>query len=190
VKLSPAIDLAIASEFDGEFEFLSEAGECKEALLKLGAFRSGAGTGAFLIDRNLRINAAPGRAPLREKIGAYLYEPDPAIIRAGLTNVVASETDGWLISSDIAYVLSDRLVHSPLAASYRIHTNLPFRIKHLESELNSRDVGRVIVKKRGAPQEPEEVRKQLKLKGSLEAVVILARLGKQIIAMIGEEVKQ
>ena len=44
--------------------------------------------------------------------------------------------------------------------------------------LTDRDVGRVIIKKRGFPQEPDDVRKQLKLRGSQEMIVVLARIGK------------
>ena len=41
VKLSPGIEHSLAGRFGAELEFLSEGGECREALLWLGGARSG-----------------------------------------------------------------------------------------------------------------------------------------------------
>ena len=50
----------------------------------------------------------------------------------------------------------------------------PYSRRRLQEALDKQDVGRVIIKKRGFPQEPDAVRKQLKLRGR-EMIVALTR---------------
>jgi len=185
VKLSPAIDRNLGAQWNADTELLSESGQCKEALLRIGRFRSGAGMSAVLLPGLERLDSPTPQAEVRELIGQWLYEPDPAVIRAGLVGHVAHEVDGWLIDSHIAYVLSDQQVETKFADTYRIETGFPYHLKRLQDELVSRDVGRVVVKRRGFPEEPEEIRKQLKLRGSQERVVVLSSSGNRLWAMIG-----
>ena len=182
VKLSPAIDHALAGRFGAELEFLSEGGECREALLWLGAARSGdalrgdgdhAGSGPQSLAGQ---EDAPGQPSATG--GQYLYEPDPAVIRAHLVRTLARQIQAAPADPQIAYLLGDALVATPFADAYEVLDRLPYSVKRLQKALTGRDVGRVIIKKRGFPQEPDEVRKQLKLRGSLEMIVVLARIGK------------
>jgi len=181
VKLSPAIDHALAGRFGAELEFLSEGGECREALLWLGTARSGDALRATVItpsgphsltgaeDTSGQPSAAGGR---------YLYEPDPAVIRAHLVRTLARRLGAAPADPQIAYLLGDALVFTPFADAYEVLDRFPYSNKRLQKALTSRDVGRVIIKKRGFPQEPDEVRKQIKLRGPEEMIVVLARVGK------------
>ena len=65
-----------------------------------------------------------------------------------------------------------------MPTAYEVLERFPYGKKRLQEALTARDVGRVIIKKRGFPQEPDEIRKQLKLRGSQEMIVVLARIGK------------
>ncbi len=181
VKLSPGIDHALAGRFGAELEFLSEGGECREALLWLG--------GGQVSDR-LRATVLTPQGPhslVGEEDtlgqpsaahGRYLYEPDPAVIRAHLVGTLARQLDAAPIHPQIAYLRGDMLVSTPFADAYEILDTFPYGKKRLQEALTSRDIGRVIIKKRGFPQEPDEVRKQLKLRGTEEMIVVLARVGK------------
>ena len=60
-------------------------------------------------------------------VGGYLYEPDGAVIRAGLVTAVAAGVDGGLVDPKIAYVTADQLFRTPFARSYRILETLPYR---------------------------------------------------------------
>src|SRR6478752_203480 len=57
---------------------------------------------------------------------AYLYEPDGAVIRAGLVGDVAARVDGRLVDPTIAYVTSDTLHRDPAATAYRVLDTMPF----------------------------------------------------------------
>lgn len=181
VKLSPGIDHALAGHFGAELEFLSEGGECREALLWLGKARSGDALRATVITPMGPVSLAgqedvPGQPSAIA--GRYLYEPDPAVIRAHLVRTLARQLVAAPIDPQIAYLLGDTLVSTPFADAYEVLDRFPYGNKRLQKALMDRDVGRVIIKKRGFPQEPDEVRKQLKLRGSEEIIVILARIGK------------
>ena len=109
-------------------------------------------------------------------VGAYLLEPDGAVIRAGLVGTVAQEVHGRLLDPTIAYVTADRLPASPVGATYRVVDDLPFGVKRLRTYLRERGVGRLTVKKRGTAVTPEQLRAQLDLRGDGEATVVLTRV--------------
>ena len=53
-------------------------------------------------------------------MGSVLYEPDGAVIRAGLVGQVVAAVGGRLVDRTIAYVTADRLVRTPLATPYAV----------------------------------------------------------------------
>ncbi|KAA1397382.1 class I SAM-dependent methyltransferase [Aeromicrobium ginsengisoli] len=109
-------------------------------------------------------------------VGAYLYEPDDAVIRAGLVSELAATIGGWLPDAHIAYVASDARHTTPLARGFRIIDELPFREKPLKAALQVRRVGTLTVKKRGVDIVPEELIRRLKLKGPNTATIIMTRV--------------
>src|SRR5690606_31288687 len=109
-------------------------------------------------------------------LGAYLYEPDGAVIRAGLVARVGDLVDAGLVSESIAYLTGDTLVPTPFARAYRVLDSFDFGLKRLRTYLRDRDVGVVAIKKRGTAVEPGELRRQLNLRGSASATIILTRL--------------
>jgi hypothetical protein len=58
----------------------------------------------------------------------------------------------------------------------------PFGLKRLRSYLRQRGIGRVVVKKRGSPLQPEALIHDLRLQGEQERVLFLTQLrGKPIV---------
>ena len=75
------------------------------------------------------------------ELGAYLYEPDGAVIRAGLVTAVAAGVNGGLVDEHIAYVTSDESFRTPFARAYRVLETLPYREKQLRLALKQRGIG-------------------------------------------------
>jgi hypothetical protein len=121
-------------------------------------------------------------------VGAYLYEPDGAVIRAGLVAEVAAEVQGRLVDSTIAYVTSDALHATPFATAYRVLDTLPFGLKRLRSYLRERGVGSLTIKKRGTAVVPEQLRRQLDLRGTAAATIVLTRVAGQQQVLLVEPV--
>ena len=63
---------------------------------------------------------------------------------------------------------------------------MPFQLKRLRAALRQREVGEVVVKKRGFASDPERIREQLRLDRNHpnRAVVVLTRVGEQPYAVI------
>ena len=132
---------------------------------------------------------APRRARLLRarvgEVGAVLYEPDGAVIRAGLVGQVAAAVDGRLVDASIAYVTADRRVPTPLATAYAVEEVFPFQLKRLRTWLRDRGVGRLTIKKRGTAVEPDQLRRQLRLEGENEATIVLTRTaGRQSVLAV------
>ena len=96
-----------------EAEWVSDGGEVKEAALWSGAARHDRpardgdrrGGLATLTDED-----DPGPRRSAPALGGFLYEPDGAVIRAGLVTAVAAGVDGRLVDAQIAYVTVGRVV--------------------------------------------------------------------------------
>jgi hypothetical protein len=194
VKLSPGVDLAELESYAGEVEFISLRGELKEAVLWLGPLRT-VQRRATVLPGPRTITGEPDQqfeispAVRLSEPQAYLYEPDPSILRAGLVRTLGAHLDAAQLDPDIAYLTSQRLVETPFAKAYQVEDWLPFNLKRLRSLLRQRGVERVVVKKRGSPIQPEALIRDLRLQpasGStgVERIVFLTHLRGQPIAAI------
>ncbi len=114
--------------------------------------------------------------PVIGAVGAWLYEPDDAVIRAGVVAELAGLLGGWLPDPHIAWVSADHGEVTPLARRFRVVDELPFREKQLKAALRARRIGTLTVKKRGVQVVPEELIKRLKLDGPNTATVVLTRV--------------
>lgn len=180
VKVAPGIPHALVPA-GVEAEWVSDDGEVKEAALWAGRTATvarratviGPGGLATLTDED---DPGPDAVGVRE-VGDYLYEPDGAVIRAGLVTAVAAGVGGGLVDPRIAYVTADASFRSPFARGYRVVEQLPYREKQLKAALRERGVGRLTIKKRGVDVVPEQLRKRLDLHGESEATIVLTRVG-------------
>ncbi|KRA38372.1 MULTISPECIES: class I SAM-dependent methyltransferase [unclassified Nocardioides] len=179
VKVAPGIPHALIPE-GVEAEWVSDEGEVKEAALWAGRTATvarratviGPGGLASLTDEDDPGPAAVGVRP----VGAHLYEPDGAVIRAGLVTAVAAGVGGGLLDAKIAYVTSDSAFRSPFARGYRVVEELPYREKQLKAALRERGIGRLTIKKRGVDVVPDQLRKRLALSGDAEGTIVLTRV--------------
>ena len=117
-------------------------------------------------------------------VGAFLYEPDGAVIRAGLVTAVAAGVGGRLVDRRIAYVTSDESFRTPFARGYRVVERLPFRERYLKSALRERGIGALTIKKRGVDVSPEQLRSRLALRGDDEATLVLTRVADEGVALL------
>jgi SAM-dependent methyltransferase len=177
-KLSPAMNYR-ELHFDCEhtFEFVSENGTLKEMLLCFGA----------LATTNVRLKAVilPQKIMLSkknisieiEKIKSFLFEPDPAIIRAGLVQECGAEIGYHLIDGKLALLSGDNPIQSELGRCYRVIEVLPFNLKNLQKYCRENEIGVLVIKTRGFPEKVEDFRKKLKLKGKNRIIVFILRKG-------------
>ncbi len=187
VKLSPGVALQELAAYAGEVEFISYKGELKEAVLWLGELRSG-WRRATLLPAGVSLSsedssAAEDELPLSPP-AAYLYEPDPAILRAGLVRKLGRMLNAQQMDDEIAYLTAEQAITTPFARCWRVESWFPFQLKRLRAYLRARRVGKVTVKKRGSPLQPEALQGALRLKGEEERILFLTHLRGQPIVVI------
>lgn len=187
VKTLPGIadeDIPAAAEV----EFVSERGEMKEALLRLGDLRTGAARRATLLPGRQQLLAAAsalvGSGPPR----AFLYEPDAAVIRATLVQTLAAQLHATQLDPTIAYLTADEAVATPWARYWAVLRHGPFHLKTLNQWLRELAAGEVVVKKRGSAVDPDEFRRRLKTTpGGRSLVVFLTRVDGKPWMVVAEE---
>ncbi len=203
VKVSPGIDDETLQQYDAQVEFLSDRGECKEAALWFGPLqdslcaassvnRSGENYRATLLRPDsdpITLEPFLCDFPALSAPLAWLYEPDPAVIRAHLVPQIASLLRACQITPDVAYLTANDLHSTPFATAYRVLDWLPYQEKAVRARL--RQLGRrvEVVKKRNVPLEPELVRKALLSKDLTlpPCVLILMRYQQKIIVLLCEK---
>jgi SAM-dependent methyltransferase len=171
---------------DADTEWVSDDGDVTEAVLWFGGLRDGTGRRATLLPSGATLTAAdaPAEVPTGP-VGRALYEPDGAVIRAGLVGAVAAAVDGRLLDPTIAYVTADALVSTPFATPYEVRDVLPFGVKRLTAYVREHGIGTLTVKKRGTAVEPEQLRRRLRPSGPHAATFVLTRVaGAQTVLVV------
>lgn len=178
VKMGPGIPHGAVPE-GCEAQWVSVSGDVTEAVLWFNAVaRPGVRRAALVLGAGSDPEAAGpaeitsaldfGDSPAVEVagvggVGGWLYEPDGAVIRAGLVaDLVAREfgtVGGRLLDEHIAYFCADELVQTPFARAYEVLSVMPYHVKGLRRWAKETGVRRLDVKKRGMAVTPEEVRR-------------------------------
>lgn len=192
LKVGPGIPYrALPSQTHAQW--VSVDGDVVEAGLWFGPLApEGSGRSALLLGKDgthllSEAGDADAAAPQASTgpLGSYLYEPDGAVIRAGLVARLVRDLDGTLVDPSIAYITTTAERPTPFATGFRVLDSFDFGLKRLRAYLRDRDVGRVTIKKRGTAVVPDQLRQQLALKGTQEATIVLTRLaGKQSVLMV------
>lgn len=178
VKLSPALEDEALEGFDADLEFISERGECKEAVLWFNDLKKGQENRKqkSASSSNLQIRRAtillPNRPPetladfvceppLSSPILSFLYEPDPAILRAGLVSQLAVAGGFSPVNLQSVLLTADDEKQTSFAHGYRVRETLPFNVEKLKRHLKMKGWRVEVIKKRHLEIEPEVLRRQM-----------------------------
>ncbi len=186
VKTAPGIPHARVPA-GAEAEFVSLDGGLREACIWSPGLAGAARRATLLRSDGGAVSMcdadAPGSADARP-VGAHLYEPDDAVIRAHLVTGVARLVDGWLLDPHVGYVSSDRRTDTPFARGFEVLEVLPYRVRALRAALRARGIGPLTVKKRGVVVTPEELVSRLRLTGDEPGTLILSRTPHSAVALL------
>jgi len=196
VKISPGVDINELRKFDAELEFISYKGALKEAVLWFGPLKRKVRVATVLpgphsieSDETYGMEYSRFDRYKEEFQGvdpqAFIYEPDPAIIRAGMVRTLGRRLDAHQLDPHIAYLTAAKSITTPFARVWKIIDWMPFNLKKLRKYLREHRIGQVIVKKRGSPIQPEELINALRLEGEIERVLFLTQLRGRPIVIVG-----
>lgn len=74
------------------------------------------------------------------------------------------------------------------ARCFEVLEALPFSVKRVRAALRARGVGRLTIKKRGSPLDPDQLRRQLRLAGDAELTLVLTRVAGAPTALLCQPV--
>jgi SAM-dependent methyltransferase len=174
LKLAPGIDHALVPA-GVEAEWVSVRGEVVEAALWYGPLARVPRRATLLPEGLTLTGSGLERAPVGP-VRRYLLDPDAAVVRAHLVAEFAATVGGTLADPHIAYVYADAPATAGFARCFEVLDALPFSMKRLRAALRERRVGRLTIKKRGSPLDPDHLRRQLRLSGDEELTLVLTRV--------------
>lgn len=181
VKVAPGLNFSdpqLRSELGPaplEIELVSERGTCKEAVMWCGdlARADGARRATVIDAAGIHIlDGDPAEKAALRGFGAYVGEPDPAVIRAGLVAAVCHASDTGPMDSRVAYLAADSPSPSPFVRWYPVIEAMPFNVKRVRARLRALHIGHLVVKTRAFPLSPDDVTALLKTEGSKRATLV------------------
>lgn len=192
IKLGPGHDRD-GLPTDAETQWVSVDGTVVELVVWTGALaRPGVRRAALVLRgghaHELTAASDTADAPVRG-LGAFVHEPDGAVIRARLIGDVARRLGGGMLDPRIAYITGDDAVTDPLVRSFRVRQAVPARPRDIQRMLRGTDIGTLEIKKRGVDVDPQALRRALRLRGPGHAVLILTRVGSRHVAILADRVE-
>ncbi|MEU8655498.1 class I SAM-dependent methyltransferase [Actinoplanes philippinensis] len=182
LKLAPGIDHALLPP-GAEGEWVSVGGDLVEAAFWCGPLAE-VPRRATLLGPDAGLTGAGDTAAGVGPVGAWIYDPDPAVIRSHLVAEFAASIGGRLADPEIAYVYTDDPVDTPFARRLGVTEVLPFSLKRLRALLRERGVGVLEIRKRGSALVPDQLRKDLRLSGPNTAGLVLTRVEGAPVALL------
>jgi SAM-dependent methyltransferase len=188
VKLGPGIKHEWVDREGAEAEWVSVERDVVEACLWLGEAAEVRRRASVRKDGAWHEMTGDGRHRAETgEVAAYLYEPDGAVIRAGLVAELAEQLGARTGHEDIAYLYADSVSATPFARAWKVEEVWPLSPRKLRGLLAERKIGRLTIKQRGTGIVPADLRKQLKLQGPNEATLVATRLGERHVAILCSE---
>lgn len=114
-----------------------------------------------------------GPEPSVGPLAQWLYEPDPAVIRARATGTLAEQLGAHAVHPGIAYLTGPEPVGTPFATAFEVLDVLPYSEPGLRAWVREHDIGALEIKVRGIDVDPAVLRRRLKLAGRGSATVVL-----------------
>ncbi|HMB70119.1 MAG TPA: hypothetical protein VKU85_12440 [bacterium] len=158
VKAPPAIPDEDVPR-DASVDFLSEGGECREALLRFGEGAEPGRVRAVLAATGETRTVPPGPRARVASPGAFLLDPDPALRRAGGVDGLAEELDAGRVAPDVTYLFAAAAPRTPWARAYRVLEVFAYRKRDLDRRLAADPPRELVVKQRGAGIAEADVRR-------------------------------
>lgn len=189
-----AMKLSPASNFGGKFpgcevELISLDGECKEATVWFGALQSDVEWRATVLPAGESLTGDPWTAYAeRSELAQYLYEPDPAVVRAGLVDVAAESLGLARLDEAEEYLTSESLCRSPFVVGFEVVDSCANNDKQIRRMVRQADLGAIEIKCRHVPVKIEALRRKLPLEGQGSGVLLIARVAGRTRAVLARRI--
>ena len=177
IKVSPASNFL--QKFPGcEIELISLKGECREATVWFGSLAGEHAFRATALPTGETISADPLSAWTNVVPAAaeYIFDPDPAIVRSGLLDVMAEQYSIQRLDAEEEYLTGSECVTSGFVTAFRIEAVLSGNLKDLKQHLRTAPSTHYEIKCRRIPTNADTVRRQLPTGTAAPRVIFFARI--------------
>jgi len=188
VKAAPGVAHEDIASLDAEAEFISVEGEMKECVLWFGPLRTTTRRATLLPANDTLFADNPPELPPVVTPGNYVFDPGSAVVRAGLSGLLAAQLGLSGIDYTVSLFTGPDVVVSPFLTAYRVEFADRFNVNRLRDYLRTHGVGRVTVVNRGFVYDVEETLKKLKCDGPEHRFVILTRIAGEAGVIVGDRV--
>jgi hypothetical protein len=186
IKASPALEISGVKKLLPSLHTIVVASvdrECKEILLLLE--RTYASDGPVQIKAvclnadSEEITEVAGGSDVPRVVGKavkeYLYEPDPAIIKARLSAVLARDSGLQFVNKSVDYLTADRKIEAFPGRSFRVVECVPYKPKSFKAFLERHAIAGASIQRRDFPLSAEELRKKYRLPESERAFLFFTK---------------
>lgn len=198
IKLAPGCPLPEWWQRQAELEWIGRHGQCRQLVAWFGRLAEHPGKRrATLVEspvpdgRAARTLVGQQDCPagVATAVGRYIFEPHATVLAAGLTSTLAAEHGLAFLAAGSAYLTADHPVLADIAlACFEVCETMPLDLRRLRQMLRARGIGRLEIKKRGLPLDPDSLRPKLALSGSNQGVLILTRRGRSTTAILARRI--
>jgi hypothetical protein len=199
IKLAPAARLPEAWAESAEQEWISRGGECRQLVAWMGALATSPGRraatliaeGGGVLERfegETDDSLSDDAAATTDRVGRFVFEPDAAVLAARLAAPLARKLGLEALTSEGGYLTGDGVVASGALAAFEVIESMPLDLKRLRKWLHERRIGRLEIKKRGAPIEPATLRAQLQNRGEERATLLICRVHGAVTAIVARRI--
>ncbi len=108
-------------------------------------------------------------------VNEYLYEPDPAIIKARLSAVLARDSGLQFVNKSVDYLTADRKIEAFPGRSFRVVECVPYKPKSFRAFLERHAIAGASIQRRDFPLSAEELRKKYRLLENERAFLFFTR---------------
>lgn len=187
IKAAPGLPSAFVPS-DLAAVWVSHRGDLVETSLWSGVGVPGSRT-ALLLPSGDELDAGVRAEPPTGPVSRYLYEPDPAVIRAGAIATFAEQLGAHALAPRVAYLAADALATTPFATVFEVLDVLPFDERTLRAWIRDNGIGTIEIKVRGLDADPAVLRRRLKPKGRRSVTIILTPTDAGSRALVAQRVR-
>jgi hypothetical protein len=194
LKLCPNLCVKISQgtaldriRYDCDIEVISNRGEAKELVLWFGKLKLDQEKKAVLATKlPERMTMERATTPKIEvtHVRNYLFEPDPAYIKAMLIDTLAQHYELTQIHPKIAYLTGDERVIAPVLKTYQVMRVTGTEPEEINAALRELGIGRIDFKARGVSIDMKTIHKRIRGEGRRRGLVVFTVVGKNDAAVI------
>ncbi len=193
-QLGGAIKLSPASNFGGKFpgceiELVSWQGECREATVWFGNLKGNEPMRATRLPEGITLAGDPwSDAAELSEVRQFVFDPDPAVVRAGLLDRFATQQGLSRLDDAEEYLTADVNCDSPFVSAFEVLETVPNNERKMREAVRRQDWHEVEIKCRHLSINVDQVRRKLTLDGAGKGVLIYARVSGKATVILARRV--